>query len=61
MAENRGGILPGGDSIRSALKWLSDRRQEDPQAPRMKLIDEAALKFDLSPMEVDFLVAQWKP
>ena len=61
MAENRGGIIPGGEAIRSAMKWLSDRRQEDPQAPRMKLIEEAALKFDLSPMEVDFLVNQWKP
>jgi len=60
MAEKRGGIVPGGDSIRSALKWLSERRQYEPDAPRMKLIDEAALRFDLTPLEVDFLSSNWK-
>jgi hypothetical protein len=60
MAEKRGGFVPGGDAIRGAMKWLSDRRQEDPQAPRMKLIEEAAVKFDLTPLDVDFLVNNWK-
>jgi hypothetical protein len=60
MAERRGGILPEGEGLRSALKWLSDRRLDDPGAPRAKLIDEAALKFDLSPVEVDFLLQSWK-
>jgi hypothetical protein len=60
MAEQRGGVVPAGESIRSALKWLSERRQEEPSAPRGKLIDEAALRFDLSPMEVDFLLNNWK-
>ncbi len=60
MAEKRGGIVPGGDSIRSALKWLSDRRLQDPAAPRMKLIEEAALRFDLTPLDVEFLVRNWR-
>jgi hypothetical protein len=60
MAEKRGGVLPAGDSIRSALKWLSEKRGEEPAAERMKLIDEAALRFDLTPLEVDFLSANWK-
>ncbi len=60
MADKRGGILPEGDGIRRALKWLSDRRQEDPSAPRARLIDEAAIRFDLSPLEVEFLVGSWK-
>jgi uncharacterized membrane protein len=54
------GILPEGDNLRAALRWLSDRRQEDPAAARGKLIDEAALRFDLSPVEVDFLLEHWK-
>lgn len=58
MAEGRG-IMPEGDGLRSALRWLSDRRLEDPAAPRAKLIDEAALRFDLSPVEVDFLLQRW--
>jgi hypothetical protein len=55
-----GGIMPEGEGLRRALRWLSDRRLEDPSAPRMRLIDEASTRFDLSPVEVEFLVANWK-
>lgn len=48
-----------GDAIRNALKWLAERRLEDPSAPRMQLIDEAGRRFDLSPLEVEFLVSNW--
>jgi hypothetical protein len=60
MANESGGVIPGGEGIRSALRWLSERRQEDPTVPRTKLIEEAALRFDLSPLEVDFLARSWK-
>lgn len=60
MTERRGGILPEGDGLRAALSWLSERRLEDPSVPRAKLVDEAALRFDLSPMETDFLLQSWK-
>jgi hypothetical protein len=60
MAEKRGGIVPGGDGIRQALKWLGERKVEEPTANRAKLIDEAALRFDLTPLDVDFLVNNWK-
>jgi len=59
-AERRGGIIPSGEGIKKALRWLSERRQDDPAAARGKLIDEAALRFDLSPMEVEFLLTRWK-
>jgi hypothetical protein len=55
-----GGTVPEGDALRRALRWLSDRRQEDPQAKRERLIAEAGVKFDLTPVEVDFLYANWK-
>ncbi len=60
MAEKRGGILPEGEGLRAALRWLAERRQADADTPRTKLIDEAALKFDLSPVEVEFLLQQWR-
>jgi hypothetical protein len=60
MAERKGGILPEGESLRAALRWLSERRQEDAGAPRSRLIDEAALRFDLTPRDVDFLLQNWK-
>lgn len=49
-----------GDGIRSALRWLAERRLAEPAAPRMKLIDEAGRRFDLTPVEVEFLVANWR-
>lgn len=54
------GIIGQGESLRRALRWLAERRQEDPKLPRLKLIEEAALKFDLTPAEADFLVMEWK-
>ena len=54
------GVDRGGGPIRSALRWLSERRREEPGAPRMRLIEEAALRFDLTPLDVDFLANTWK-
>jgi len=59
MAEAKG-VLPHGEQLRRALLWLGERRQEDPSVPRPKLIDEAAQRFDLSPMETDFLTMEWR-
>lgn len=60
MAERRGGIVPGSDALKNALRWLAEQRAAQPDAPRMKLIDEAALRFDLAPNDVEFLATSWK-
>ena len=61
MAENPGGaVVKPGDGIRNALRWLSERRRAAPEVSRMKLIEEASLRFDLTPLDVDFLTAAWK-
>jgi hypothetical protein len=54
------GLPPKGDTLRRALQWLAERRQEDPKASRAKLISEAGLRFDLSPAEEEFLFGNWK-
>jgi hypothetical protein len=41
--------------IKQAVKWIDDRMHADPTADRMKLIDEASRRFDLSPLDTDFL------
>jgi hypothetical protein len=48
-------IMPDGESIRKAVKWISDELQEDPNKSRQKLINEAILRFDLSPKDSEFL------
>ena len=48
-------IVPKGDKIRKALKWISDNRLEDNEKSISLLIQEAGLKFNLSPKEEAFL------
>ena len=50
-------IQPDGQALRNAVQWISDRRCQDPSAAVANLVDEAAIKFDLSPVDQNFL---WK-
>jgi hypothetical protein len=47
-------IQPEGEEIRKAIKWISDNLNEGKK--KSKLIEEAAIKFDLSPAQTDFLM-----
>lgn len=47
-------ILPHGEGLRRALRWLSDQGRHDAAA-----IEEAAQRFDLTPLEEDFLLTQF--
>jgi hypothetical protein len=51
-------VMPQGEEIRKAVKWISDMRSDKPTADPRKLLDEACLKFNLSPLEAEFL-AKW--
>jgi hypothetical protein len=48
-------IQPDGEMIRKAVKWISEERQADPSKNHQQLIEAAALRFNLSPMEVEYL------
>ena len=48
-------IQPDGEMIRKAVKWISDERQTDQSKKHQQLIEEAAIRFNLSPMEVEYL------
>ncbi len=48
-------ILPEGEQLRRAVKWISDERLEKPGVDLSKLIGEACLKFDLPPKDAEFL------
>ncbi|HTN51492.1 MAG TPA: hypothetical protein VML50_03745 [Anaeromyxobacter sp.] len=54
-----GGLLPEGEALRRALRWLDDRAQDDPRLDRPRAVVEAARRFDLTPLEEDFLLRQW--
>jgi hypothetical protein len=61
MAENvgAGGILPHGESLKRALRWLDERARDEPHSRRAALVSEAATRFDLTPAEEEFLLRAW--
>ena len=42
--------------IKQAITWIDEQLHDHPDANRMKLVDEASRRFDLSPLDEDFLV-----
>ena len=48
-------IIPQGEDVRRAVKWISEMRKDDPAADPRKLVEEACLKFNLSPMDAEYL------
>jgi hypothetical protein len=53
-------IQPQGESIRQAVKWISAELQEDPCKRIRGLIQEASLRFNLSPLEEEYLVSFYR-
>jgi len=51
-----GGVLPRGEKLRRAVRWISERRREAPEPSLGRLVDEAALRFDLGPRESEYLL-----
>jgi hypothetical protein len=48
-------IMPEGENIKKAIKWISSNLEEKDNQPLPKLIEKATFKFDLSPKDADFL------
>lgn len=44
-----------GDKMRRAIRWLSETVQHNPAKSRRQVIEEAQVRFDLSPAECTFL------
>ena len=49
-------LLPEGEEIRRAVKWVSANLQENSGHTVQTLVQDAVFKFDLSPLEADFLI-----
>ena len=53
-------VMPEGDAIRNAVKWISEMLKDDCPKPISALIQQACLKFDLNPLEANFLNTFYK-
>jgi hypothetical protein len=47
--------MAGEAPITQAVKWIDDQLIDRPGADRLKLVDEAAQRFDLTPLDTEFL------
>ena len=48
-------IQPEGERIRKAVRWIVETLKEEEGKKRSEVIEEAEKRFDLSPLECDFL------
>ena len=48
-------IMPEGEDLRKAVRWISEEREADPDKKLGKLLDEAAVRFNLSPGDAEYL------
>jgi hypothetical protein len=49
-------LLPEGEDLRRAVKWITDNLREKSGRPVREFIQEAIFKFDLSPKDAEFLI-----
>ena len=44
-------VVPHGETLRNAVRWISEMRRSGPGRSTAELIDEAGRRFNLSPLE----------
>jgi len=49
-------VMPKGENLRKAVKWISENLKDNSDQPLQKLINEAISRFDLSPKDAEFLI-----
>ena len=54
-----GTIMPKGEKVRQAVKWISENLKEEKKSKEL-LIQDASLRFDLSPKDEEFLRTFYK-
>ena len=49
-------MAAGEAPIKQAIKWIDEQVRDNPAADRVKLLDDASRRFDLTPLDADFLL-----
>ena len=53
-------VIPEGEAIKKAIRWVSNVLEEDPNADVLSLVNKAIAKFDLSPKDAEFLLGFYR-
>jgi hypothetical protein len=48
--------MVGEAPIKAAVRWIDEQLRDNPSVDRVKLVDEASRRFDLSPLDEEFLL-----
>lgn len=48
-------VQPKKENLRKAVKWIGETKKYEPGKTNQKLVEEAALAFNLSPSDTEFL------
>jgi hypothetical protein len=49
-------LMPDGEDLRKAVKWVSGEFQKNPDLPLQPLVQKAIFIYDLSPKDGEFLI-----
>jgi hypothetical protein len=49
-------VIPENEQLKRAVKWISEQLRKDENQRKAELINQATLRFDLSPKQADFLI-----
>lgn len=52
--------LPEGEALRRAVRWISEQLGTQEQRPPLALVDEAATRFDLTPLQAEYLLGFYR-
>jgi hypothetical protein len=55
-----GTVTPDSEALRRAIKWISNQLKENDQQNPRTLLENAALRFNLSPRETQFIYQFYK-
>jgi len=47
------------ESMKNAIKYISEQLNDDPGQSKNQLIEEASRRFDLSPLQTEFLINKY--
>ncbi len=54
-------IMPEGEEIKKAIKWISENLESKKKEQSLQtLVEKAVFKFDLSPVDAEFLTGFFK-
>jgi hypothetical protein len=53
-------IQPKDEKVKEAIKWISTERSESKNTDVIRLINNATMRFDLSPKEEEFLISFYR-